>query len=148
MEGKPDWLGIIPQCCDSAHRWALVTLQSNEKYRPSRQTSSLTNEACRPKIPLWYQEHGTEKRTRQMNQNRQTFIENTNELKNGRKIRLTGYHATVLRSSRQSSACHNAVKRKLLDITSNIIVDQPGISTNNITVIPRTRGQAKKQVFR
>ena len=86
--------------------------------------------------------------TRQTNQNRQFFIENTNELKIGRKIRLTGYHATVLRSSRQSSACHNAVKRKLLDITSNIIVDQPGISTNNITVIPRTRGQAKTQVFR
>ena len=62
-----------------------------------------------------------------------------NELKNGTKIRLNGYHATVLRSSRQMSACKTAVKRKLPNMTSNINVDQPGISNKHTTVIPRTR---------
>ena len=67
--------------------------------------------------------------TRQTNQNRQTFIENTNELKIGRKIRLTGYHATVLRSSRQMGACNTAVKRKLPAITSKITLTNQGSRT-------------------
>ena len=62
-----------------------------------------------------------------------------NELKNGSKIRLNGYHATVLRSSRQMSACKTAVKRILPNMTSNINVDQPRNSNKHTTVIPRTR---------
>ena len=62
-----------------------------------------------------------------------------NELKNGRKIRLNGYHATVLRSGRHMTACNTAVKRKLPNIISNINVDQPRISNKHTTVIPRTR---------
>ena len=48
----------MPQCCDPAGRRAHVTLQSNENYRTSRQTSSLTNHGSRPHISLCYQEHG------------------------------------------------------------------------------------------
>ena len=51
------------------------------------------------------------------------------ELKKGRKIRLTGNHATMLLSSKQISACHNAVKRKLLDITSKITLTNQGSRT-------------------
>ena len=57
MEGKSDWLGIRRQCCDSAGRWAHVTLQSNENYRTSRQRSSLINQGSGTNISLWYQEH-------------------------------------------------------------------------------------------
>ena len=66
-------------------------------------------------------------------------MEVLNEFKNGRKIRLNGYHATVLRSSRQMSACKTAVKRKLPNMKSSINVDQPRISNKYTTVIPRTR---------
>ena len=45
----------------------------------------------------------------------------------------------MLRSSRQISACHTAVKRKLPNIISNINDDQPRISNKHTTVIPRTR---------
>ena len=52
------------------------------------------------------------------------------ELKKGREIRLTGYHATVLRYSKQMSACHTAVKRNLPDITSKITLTNQGSRTN------------------
>ena len=60
-----------------------------------------------------------------------------NELKKGRKIRLNGYHATVLRSSRHMTACNTAVKRKLPNIMSNINADQPRISNEITTIIPK-----------
>ena len=58
MEGKSDWMGIMPQCCDPAGRWANVTLQSIENYWISCQTSMLTNQGSRTNVPLSYQKHG------------------------------------------------------------------------------------------
>ena len=51
------------------------------------------------------------------------------ELKKAKKIRLTGYHATVLLSSKQMSQCHSAVKRKIPDITSKITLTNRGSRT-------------------
>ena len=75
----------------------------------------------------------------QIKENRQSFMKLLKQLKNGTNIRLNGYHATVLRSSRQMSACKTTVKRKLPNIISNINDDQPRISNKYTTVIPRTR---------
>ena len=128
MEGKPDWLGIIPQCCDSAHRWALVKLQSNENYRPSRQTSSLTNEASRPKIPLWYQEHGTGKRTGKLNQNRQTFIEITNWAQkwNENQTDWESCHKVAIQQADERMS--NCSQTKITGHHVKDYVDQPRIS--------------------
>ena len=55
--GISDWVAIKPQCRDPAGRWAQVTLQSNENYQTSCQTSTMTNQGFRTNTPLWYQEH-------------------------------------------------------------------------------------------
>ena len=61
---------------------------------------------------------GTGKNTNfQIKEKRQSFIEIIKWAQKGRKTRLTGYHATVLRFSRQMGACNTAVKRKLPAIT-------------------------------
>ena len=60
--GISDWVAIKPQYRDPAGRWAHVTLQSNENYRTSSQTSTMTNQGFRTNTPLWYQEHGDRKK--------------------------------------------------------------------------------------
>ena len=66
--GISDWVAIKPQYRDPAGRWEHKTVQSNEKYRSSRQTSTLTNQGSRNKVPLQYQEHGDRLRDKQAKQ--------------------------------------------------------------------------------
>ena len=120
----------MPECCYPASRWAHVTVQSNENYRTSRQRLRWPTKDLELLYHCDIKNTGTGKNTSfQIKEKRQSFIEIIKWAQNGRKTRLTGYHDTVLRFSRQMGACHNAVKRKLLDITSKITLTNQGSRT-------------------
>ena len=86
--------------------------------------------------------------TRQINQNRQKFIEITKRAQK-RKENQTDWESchkvAIQQADERMPQCSQT------EITGHHVkdyVDQPRISNYYITVIPTTRGQAKTQVFR
>ena len=86
--------------------------------------------------------------TRQINQNRQKFIENTKRAQK-RKENQTDWVSCHSVAIQQADDCmSHCSQTKITGHHVKDYVDQPWISNYYITVIPRTQGQAKTQVFR